>query len=131
MTVTASTAERTFNDKFTKIKSFFYEEDGAAPAVAVTIAPGGTPFRLIGIRFNSDANITSSDSLTVSLDANAGAGFDQVIWSKDMSTLASPYEYEIRFDPKHEFAALDELDIAFPNTEANQINIEILIELRY
>jgi hypothetical protein len=129
MALTQSTRKRTWNDKFTKITSYFIQE--TADPVSVTKTPGGD-FRLVGIRFLSDGAITSVDLLTIAIDANAGAGFDHTVFSNDMNEeLASGGFYAFMFDPKREYARGDKVTVAFPNTEGNQINIELLIEEKY
>jgi hypothetical protein len=132
MAVTDTNKVRTFNDKFTKIKSYYLNEDGAAPAISVKKTPGG-PFRIVGIRVNSDADITTSENLTITMDIEEDAAFDHIMFTKDLSTVISATDlfYEYLFDPKREYASSDAFTVAFANTEANNIAIEVIVEERY
>jgi hypothetical protein len=132
MAVTQANRERLWNDKFRKIKSYYLTEDGAAPAIAETIAPD-SHFELIGIRVKSDGAVTTSENLTVTVDTEVGAGFDSVALTVDLSTIATieTTGYEHLFDPLRTYSTNDEIDIAFANTEANQITIELIVRLAY
>jgi hypothetical protein len=132
MALTDTTKTRTWNDKFTKIISYYLNEDGAAPAISSKKTPGG-PFRIMGIRVNSDADITNSENLTITMDIKEDAAFDHVLFTKDLSTVISATDlfYEYLFDPKREYAADDAFTIAFANTDANNVAIEVLVEVQY
>ena len=95
-----------------------------AAAIAVTIAPGHA-WQLHEIRVHLSA-VGASGSLTATMDAGAGATYDAVIFSQDMTSVTN-----LLWQPELPviFNASDELDIAWANAGGKTYGIEIIHSL--
>ena len=91
-----------------------------AAAIAMTIAPG-VAWQLEEIRIHLSAGGAATD-LTATVDAGAGAAYDVVIATQDM-TAVTDYLYQ----PTRPivFNSGDELDIAYANGGAATYGVEV------
>jgi|TARA_Y100000310_G_scaffold140352_2_gene139788 hypothetical protein len=96
-----------------------------AIATSTTIADN---FRLVGITVNFDAAPTTSENLTVTLNANDGAAYDTVLFSIDPSATSAT---DIVYIPDKEliFESGDEIDVAFANTDTNTYGLRIVTQV--
>ncbi|KKL92595.1 hypothetical protein LCGC14_1883090, partial [marine sediment metagenome] len=84
---------------------------------ASTLAPK-TPFRLLSANCEIDTAGTTDESLTITLDSGiAAATFDTLLYSQNTKTPAVTSLW-IPFGDDYNFAQWDEIDMAWPNTEA-------------
>lgn len=84
-------------------------------AIATTLAPK-TPFRLIGVELKINTAGTTSESFTVTKDAGLDAAYDQLLATQNTKTPAIT-DLFLPFGEGYEYAAADEIDCAWPNTE--------------
>lgn len=96
-------------------------------AIAKAVNPGAK-FRLLRMEWNVDTAGTTSESLTITVDAGDGAAYDTIIYSRNTS-VGSPTDLVVVFGEGYEFEADDHLDIAWPNTENRTYGLRILYEL--
>ena len=80
----------------------------------VVLAPG-VPFKLLEMGIHLSSASATAENLTVTLDANKGAAWDEVILSQGMNTVA---DYAYIFDTPRVFEAGDKLRWAWTNTNA-------------
>jgi hypothetical protein len=90
-------------------------------AISTTLAPG-VPWQLEEIRVHLSL-AGGANNLTATVDHGAGAAYDIVILTQDMTTIADLSWQPTR--PK-EFGAGDELDIAWTNTNGRTYGLEIV-----
>ncbi|KKM19639.1 hypothetical protein LCGC14_1653590 [marine sediment metagenome] len=84
-------------------------------AIANTLAPK-TPFRLLSFDIEINTAGTTSESLTITKDALAGATYDVLILTQNTKTPAIT-SLHVPFGVGYEYEGGDELDCAWPNTE--------------
>ena len=92
-----------------------------AAAIASTLAPGQA-WQLLGIRVHLSA-AGGAGSLTATIDNGAGAAYDYVILTQDMTAVT-----DLIWSPERpmEFGPTDELDIAWPNAGTKTYGLEII-----
>lgn len=92
-----------------------------AAAIASTLAPGAA-WQLESIRVHLSA-AGASGSLTATLDHGAGAAYDIVLLTQDMTAVV-----DLVWSPERpmEFLAGDELDIAWANAGTKTYGLEVV-----
>jgi len=92
-------------------------------AIASTLAPG-VAWQLEEIRVHLDAAGGAGD-LTATIDHSAGATYDIVVLTQDMTAVT-----DLIYKPSRpmEFLAGDELDIAWANASDNDYGLEIVFK---
>ena len=95
-----------------------------AVAIASTLAPA-VPFRLLGIRIHLSA-AGGAGNFTVQMDASAGAAYDTVLFTQDMTSVV---DLEWQPDSPMEFAIGDELDFAWANASTRTYGMTIIYEI--
>jgi len=101
------------------------EGTGSAGAIAVTGAvPAGASYRLISVSVKLSTAPTTSENLTVTLDAAAGEEYDVAL---DTINPSSYTMTSLVFVPDQEIILVggDEIDVAFANTDARQYGVVI------
>ncbi len=84
-------------------------------AVANTLAPK-TPFRLLSADLEINTAGTTDESLTITKDSGNSAAFDTLLLTQNTKTPAVTSLF-IPFGETYDFAAWDEIDLVWPNTE--------------
>lgn len=100
---------------------------GAAAIAASATVPAGQPMRLVSITVHFSAAPTTSELLTATLNANAGAAYDTVIYSVNPSTGSTT---DILFQPNYPLylEGGDSIDVAFANTDTNTYGVQITLQ---
>jgi len=99
-----------------------------AAAIATTTAIAAE-FRLLKIVLHLDAAPTTSENLTITLDSNAGAAYDTVFNSIDLSS-ASTTDYIYKpIEGEGKFVSGDEIVVAYTNTDTGTYGLSIYYEL--
>ena len=93
-------------------------------AIATTLAPGES-FQLVAVMCHLSA-AGAAGNMTITLDAIAGAAYDAVIVSQDMTDVTS---YVNVFEIPIQFDAGDELDIAWANGSTRDYGLTIIYDL--
>jgi hypothetical protein len=96
----------------------------ATGAVAKTVAPAAK-WQLNEIRIHLSA-AGGAGNLTATMDAGAGAAYDSVIYTKDMTSVVDLVWIP---DSPIVFSATDELDIAWANASNRTYGLEVVYSL--
>ena len=94
-----------------------------AAAIATTVAPG-VPWQLESVRVHLSAAGGAGD-LTITVDHSAGANYDTLLLTQDMTAVTS-----LIWTPDRpiEFLAEDEVDIAWANANTRTYGLEIVFK---
>jgi hypothetical protein len=100
---------------------------GAAAIAATATVPAGVHYALVSVTCKFSAAPTTSENLTVTLDANAGAAYDVVIYTLNPSTGSTTsvlYQptYPLVFEPG------DKITVAFANTDTRTYGVQITLQ---
>lgn len=93
-------------------------------AIAYTLKPGAK-FRLREIRIHLSA-AGGAGNLTATVDAAAGAAYDAVVYSQDMTAITDLF-YQPTFPIQ--FEAADKVDFAWPNALSKTYGLSIYYDL--
>ena len=106
------------------LNSLRFNYTTGAAAVAIELAPG-TQFRVIEVRGHLSA-AGGAGNLTVTVDANAGAAYDTVLKTQDMTSVT-----DLMYQPDTPFYldADDKILIAWENASARTYGITIVYEV--
>jgi hypothetical protein len=94
-------------------------------AIAKTIAPG-VQWQLEEVRLHL-SGAGGAENFTITIDAGAGAAYDTVLLTEDMTTVT-----DLVWKPEDGpilLAANDEVDIAFTNTATRTYGLEVVYTL--
>ncbi|RUM43006.1 MAG: hypothetical protein DSY80_06255, partial [Desulfocapsa sp.] len=80
------TAISHISDLIGRIAGDVRKENATGAAAIALSATAAEQARLVGLTLHLDAAPTTSESLTITLDANAGAAYDTLLYSLDLST---------------------------------------------
>jgi len=89
--------------------------------------PAGRHYRLMTVSLNMDAAPTTSENLTITLDANAGAEYDVLMYSVDLS-FASTTDVVWWPDDVLHLEPGDAVTVAYANTDKNTYGCQITME---
>ena len=97
---------------------------GAAAIAATMTVPASATYRLISVTMHADAAATTSENFTITLDANAGAAYDTLLYSLDLSA-ASTTDLVWYPDEMLLLEGGDAIDVAFANTDTDTYGVQI------
>jgi hypothetical protein len=101
-------------------------------AIAVTTAIGA-PFKLLHFTLALSAAPTTSEDFTLTLDANAGAGYDVPLFALDLSASSVVDLVAKANNPDNEiveeYVSGDEIAFAWPNSNSRTWNLQIYYRL--
>lgn len=95
----------------------------AAIATSLTV-PASATYRLVSVTLAADAAPTTSENFTITLDANAGAAYDVLLYSLDLSAGSTT---DLVWFPD-ELLLLeggDAIDVAYTNTDTVTYGLQI------
>ena len=103
---------------------FKINDTGTAMVNFSGAVPTGKHYRLVSVSCNFNAAPTSSENFTVTLDANAGAAYDVLLYSLDPAATAVS---DILWQPDQEIILEggDAIDVLYDNTDARQYGAQI------
>ena len=103
---------------------FKINHTGTALLAFTGVVPAGQHYRLVSVSCNFNAAPTTSENFTVTLDANAGAIYDLLLYSLDPSAASTT---DILWQPDEEIILEggDEIDVQFDNTDAVNYGAQI------
>lgn len=90
---------------------------GTAALALNGAVPVGQTYRLVSLTLNLSAAPTTSENLTVTLDANAGAIYDTLLYSLDLSAGATA-DLVWQPDPEILLEGGDVIRVVWANTDA-------------
>jgi hypothetical protein len=99
---------------------------GAAAIAASMTVPAGRAYRLISVSVKFSAAPTTSESLTITLDANAGAAYDALLYTINPSLLATTVICWFPDQPLY-LEGGDAIDVAFTNTDTRTYGVQITV----
>jgi len=97
---------------------------GAAAIAASLTVPASATYQLISVTMHADAAATTSENLTITLNANAGAAYDTLLYSLDLSA-ASTVDLVWYPDEPLLLEGGDAVDVAFTNTDTDTYGVQI------
>jgi hypothetical protein len=100
---------------------------GGHLAASMTV-PAGATYKLISVTLHMSAAPTTSENFTITLDANAGAGYDTLLYSIDLSA-ASVTDLVWFPDEPMLLEGGDAIDVAYENTDVGTYGMQITAEV--
>lgn len=100
---------------------------GAVAIAASATVPAGKTYRLQSVSCKFSAAPVTSESFTVTLNANAGAAYDTVLYSVDPSATSAASIYWLP-SGKSLLEGSDSVDVAFTNTDTRTYGVQITLE---
>lgn len=100
---------------------------GAASIATSMTVPTGQTFRLLSVTVNLNVAPTTSEDLTITLNANAGAAYDTLLYSLDPSA-ASVTDILWTPDVLVLLEGGDAVDVAWFNSDARTYGVQITVE---
>jgi len=82
----------------------------------------GPPFEFLGFEVTLDAVSATAENLTISIDADKGSAFDNLIYSKDMN---GEQYINYMFDAPRKLSAGDKIDVAWANSNSKTWGIKL------
>jgi len=98
-----------------------------ADAIATSMTvPAGATYRLVSVSCKFNVAPTTAEDFTVTLDANAGAAYDVLLYTIDPSTLSltSLFWYP---EEEMDLEGGDAVDVAYPNTDKKTYGVQITV----
>ena len=102
-------------------------ETGTAMLRFSGTVPVGKTYRLVSVSCNFNAAPTSAEDFTVTLDANAGAVYDVLLYTLDPAAGATT---DILWQPDQEIILEggDVIDVLYDNTDARLYGAQIMFK---
>ncbi len=97
---------------------------GAGAIAASLTVPASATYQLISVTMHSDGAATTSELFTITLDAKAGAAYDTLLYSLDLSS-ASTVDLAWFPDEALLLEAGDAIDVAFANSDTDTYGVQI------
>ena len=124
----STTTPVTWNDKFKKVQVLYVSAATFAHSIAPTDQSGTrVPFQLVEIRVKYSASTT--ENMTLTLDAGNGAAYDALLHTFDNSAGATGNFYNFANEMRY-FNATDEIDVAWTDG-AKTAGVEVLVRIPY
>ena len=98
----------------------------AAIATSMTVPSGGT-YKLMSVSLNLNVAGTTSEAFTITLDANAGADYDVLLYTADLSTSGVTDLVWMPDQPLY-LEGGDAIDVAWANSELRTYGVQITME---
>lgn len=99
---------------------------GSATIASAIAVPAGQVYKLESMTLHLDGNPTTSENLTVTMDANEGAAYDTILFSQDLS-VGTVVDLLWFPDGLLYFEGGDEIAFAFANTETNTYGLQVVV----
>jgi hypothetical protein len=107
---------------------FTYTGTGAA-AIAASLAPKDC-FNIEQVTLHLSAAPTTSENLAFTINALAGAAYDTVVFSVDLSASSTTNLVWVPSDGPLRLVKGDSFDVAFANTDTGTYGLQIYYSLR-
>ena len=103
---------------------FKINENGAGSITTSMVVPAGQTYQLFHVSCEFSAAPTTSESMTITLDANAGSFYDILLYTINPSLLSTTSFIWFPDQPLY-LEGGDAIDLAFANTDANTFGVQI------
>ena len=97
---------------------------GAAAIATSMTVPAGRTYQLLSVSLKYNTAPATSESLTVTLNANAGATYDTVLYTVDPSVLSVTSLLWQPDEPLY-LEGGDAVDVAYTNTDTRTYGVQI------
>jgi hypothetical protein len=94
-------------------------------SVAVALSAGGDFGQLTHVQFTADADPTTSENMTITLDSHLGSAYDFLLHSVDLSADSDPDNYIWQPSQPMWVHCDDRIVIAFANTDTNACSVAV------
>jgi len=86
--------------------------------------PTGRHYQLVSVSIALDAAPTTSENFTITLNANAGAEYDVLLYSLDLSVGSTT---DLMWSPESDIilGGGDSIDVAYTNTDTGTYGVQI------
>ena len=103
---------------------------GAAAIATTATVPSGRSYQVISVSCKFSTAPTTSEPFTVTLDANAGAAYDTLLYTVDPSVTAVT---SLLWQPERPLylEGGDALDVAYTNTDTRTYGVQITVARVY
>ena len=100
---------------------------GSTAINATMVVPVGDNYRLVSVGVHFSVAPATSENFTVTLDANAGAGYDTLLYSLDVSAGS---DTDVMWLPDEEIMLEggDAIDVAFANSDSRTYGLQITMK---
>ena len=100
---------------------------GTGPISDWLAVPTGQTYRVLSVMLNLNVAPTTSENLTITLDAVEGAPYDTLLYSLDLAAGATT---DLVWQPDAKFVLLggDKLTVAWPNTDGRTWGLLVTAE---
>lgn len=105
-------------------QSLYTQTVTGSGAISSNIDLGGVA-TIKQITYHADGAATTSENFTVTINSAAGAAYDTVVYSVDVSGETDTQNIIWKPSPHVVLANGDTIDLAFANTETNTIGITV------
>ena len=99
---------------------------GSGAIATSVLVPAGKVYRVTAVTLHLDAAPTTSEAFTITINAQAGAAYDTLAYSIDLSAGSVT---DVLWQPD-EFLYLiagDALDVAYTNTDADTFGLQVTV----
>jgi len=108
---------------------FKVNSTGTAGAIDASLAvPAGYVYRLVSVTVKMSAAPTTSENLTITLDANAGSEYDTLLYSLDLSAGSTTALAWFPDEPML-LEGGDAIDVAYANTDSGTFGVQITAQM--
>jgi len=97
---------------------------GAAAIATSLTVPAGMTYQLMSVSLKYNTAPATSENLTITLNANAGAAYDTVLYTVDPSVLAVTSLLWQPDEPLY-LQGGDAVDVAYTNTDTRTYGVQI------
>jgi len=101
----------------------YVAETFAGTETVKTMYSDDHPFEFLGFKVTLNAASATSENLTITIDSKVGSAFDNLIYSRDMDTIA---DINNMFDVPRKCFPGDKIDVAWDNTDDRTWAIELI-----
>jgi len=100
---------------------------GAAALATSMTVPAGDTYRLVSVSCKFSAAPTTSQNYTITLNANAGAAYDVLLYTVDPSATSITTMLWQPDEPLY-LVGGDAIDVAYTNTDTRTYGVQITVE---
>ena len=99
---------------------------GVGPIAEAFAAPDGATYQVMHVTLSVNPGAATSEAFTITLDADAGAAYDTLLYTLDLSVLPTT---DLLWQPDEPFyiADGDALDVAWANTDGRTWGLLIAV----
>jgi hypothetical protein len=97
-------------------------------SVAVALSAGGDFGQVTHVQFTADADATTPENMTITLDSKLGAAYDFLLHSVDLSAASDPDNYLWQPAQPLWIHKDDRIVVAFTNTDTHACSVAVYLQ---